>query len=101
MDIFHPVCPVCLIETFIKKRGVAILLRHDLAYTEIDDIQLTKTTNEQLTVAIITESNREQLDVSTVVHTHGVLNTWMCGGGGSHMEYIIPGWWGGGHTWST
>ena len=27
-----------------KGGGVAILLRHDLAYTEIDDIQLTSTT---------------------------------------------------------
>ena len=34
-----------------KGGGVAILLRQDLAFTEIDDIQLTKTTdNEQLTV---------------------------------------------------
>ena len=33
-----------------KGGGVAILLRQDLAFTEIDDIQLTKTTdNEQLT----------------------------------------------------
>ena len=36
-----------------KGGGVAILLRQDLAYTEIDGIQLTSTTdNEQLTVAI-------------------------------------------------
>ena len=43
-----------------KRGGVAILLRQDLAFTEIDDIQLTTTTdNEQLTVAIRTDSNRE------------------------------------------
>ena len=49
-----------------KGGNVAILLRHDLAYTEIDDIQLTSTTdNEQLTVAIRIDSNRE-LYVSTV-----------------------------------
>ena len=49
---------------------VAILLRHDLAYTEIDDIQLTSTTdNEQLTVAIRLDSNRE-LYVSTVYCPH-------------------------------
>ena len=43
-----------------KGGGVAILLRHDLAYTEIDDIQLTSSTdNEQLTVAIRLDSNRE------------------------------------------
>ena len=49
-----------------KRGGVAILLRQDLVFTEIDDIQLTKTTdNEQLTVAIRTDSNRE-LYVSTV-----------------------------------
>ena len=36
-----------------KGGGVAILLGQDLVFTEIDDIQLTKTTdNEQLTVAI-------------------------------------------------
>ena len=53
-----------------KGRGVAILLRHDLTFTEIDDIQLTKTThNEQLTVAIRTDSNRE-LYVSTVYCLH-------------------------------
>ena len=47
------------------------MLRQDLAFTEIDDIQLTKTTdNEQLTVAIRTESNRE-LYVSTVYCPHG------------------------------
>ena len=49
-----------------KGGGVAILLRHDLACPEIDDIQLTSTTdNEQLTVAIRIDSNRE-LYVSTV-----------------------------------
>ena len=49
-----------------KGGGVAILLRLDLAYTEIDDIQLTSTTdNEQLTVAIRLDSNRE-LYVPTV-----------------------------------
>ena len=49
---------------------VAILLRQDLAYTEIDDIQLTSTTdNEQLTVAIRLDSNRE-LYVSTVYCPH-------------------------------
>ena len=54
-----------------KAGGVAILLRQDLAFTEIDDIQLTKTTdNEQLTVAIRTDSNRE-LYVSTVYCPHG------------------------------
>ena len=54
-----------------KGGGVAILLRQDLAFTEIDDIQLTKTTdNEQLTVAISTDSNRE-LYVSTVYCPHG------------------------------
>ena len=54
-----------------KGGGVAILLRQDLAFTEIDDIQLTKTTdNEQLTVAIRTDSNRE-LYVSTVYCPHG------------------------------
>ena len=51
--------------------NLAILLRQDLAFTEIDDIQLTKTTdNEQLTVAIRTDSNR-QLYVSTVYCPHG------------------------------
>ena len=36
-----------------KGGGVAILLRHELAFTEIDDIQLTKTTDtEQLTVTV-------------------------------------------------
>ena len=51
--------------------GVGILLRQDLAFTEIDNIQLTKTMdNEQLTVAIITDSNRE-LYVSTVYCPHG------------------------------
>ena len=52
-----------------RKRGVvAILLRQD--FTEIDDIQLTKTlANEQLTVAIRTDSNRE-LYVSTVYCPH-------------------------------
>ena len=50
---------------------VAILLRQDLAFTEIADIQLTKTTdNEQLTVAIRTDSNRE-LYVSTVYCPYG------------------------------
>ena len=50
--------------------GVAILLRQGLAFTEIDDIQLTKTTdNEQLTVAIRTDSNRE-LYVPTVYCPH-------------------------------
>ena len=53
-----------------KGEGVAVLLRHDLAYTEIDDIQLTSTTdNEQLTVAIRIDSNRE-LYVSTVYCLH-------------------------------
>ena len=53
-----------------KGGGVAILLRHDLAYTEIDDIQLTSTTdNEQLTVAIRIDSNRE-LYVSIVYCPH-------------------------------
>ena len=47
------------------------MLRQDLAFTEIDDIQLTKTTdNEQLTVAIRTNSNRE-LYVSTVYCPRG------------------------------
>ena len=47
------------------------MLRQDLAFTEIDDIQLTKTTdNEQLTVAIRTGSNRE-LYVSNVYCSHG------------------------------
>ena len=42
-----------------KGGGVAILLRQDLDYTEIDDIQLTSTTdNEPLTVAIRLDSNR-------------------------------------------
>ena len=46
------------------------MLRQDLASTEIDDIQLTKTTdNEQLTVAIRTDSNLE-LYVSTVYCLH-------------------------------
>ena len=50
--------------------GMAILLGQDLAFTEIDDIQLSKTTdNEQLTVAISTDSNRE-LYVSTVYCPH-------------------------------
>ena len=54
-----------------KGGGVAILLRQDLAFTEIDDIQLIKTTdNEQLTFAIRTDSNRE-LYVSTVYCPHG------------------------------
>ena len=43
-----------------NRGGVAILLHQDLAFTEIDDIQLTNTTdNEQLTVANRTDSNRE------------------------------------------
>ena len=54
-----------------KGGGVAILLRQDLAFTEIDDIQLTKTTdNEQLMVANRTDSNRE-LYVSNVYCPHG------------------------------
>ena len=54
-----------------KGGGVAILLRQDFGFTEIDDIQLTKTTdNEQLTVALRTDSNRE-LCVSTVYCHHG------------------------------
>ena len=53
-----------------EHRGLPILLRHDLAYTEIDDIQLTTTTdNEQLMVAIRIDSNRE-LYVSTVYCPH-------------------------------
>ena len=41
-----------------KRGGVSIFLRHDLSYTEIDDIQRTSTTdNEQLTVAIRIDSN--------------------------------------------
>ena len=47
------------------------MLRQDLAFTEIDDIQQTLTTdNEQLTVAIRTNSNHE-LYVSTVYCHHG------------------------------
>ena len=39
-----------------EHRKRAVLLRQDLAFTEIDDIQLTKTTDdEQLTVAIRTD----------------------------------------------
>ena len=65
-----------------KGGDVAILLRHDLAYTEIDDIQLTSTTdNEQLTVAIRIDSNRE-LYVSTVYCPHAnpsvELIDWLC-----------------------
>ena len=46
------------------------MLRQDVAFTEIDDIQLTKTTdNEQLTVAIRTDSDRE-LYVPTVYCPH-------------------------------
>ena len=46
------------------------MLRQYLAFTEIDDIQLTKTTdNEQLTVAIRADSNRE-LYVPTVYCPH-------------------------------
>ena len=53
-----------------KGGGIAILLHQDLAFTEIDDIQLTKTTdNEQLMVAIRTDINRE-LYVSTVYCPH-------------------------------
>ena len=52
-----------------KGGGVAILLRQDLAFTEIDDIQLNKTTdNEQLTVAIRTD---RELYVSTVYCPRG------------------------------
>ena len=52
-----------------KVGGVAILLRQYLAFTEI--IQHTMTTdNEQLTVTIWTDSNRE-LYVSTVYCPHG------------------------------
>ena len=51
------------------------MLRQDLAFTEIDDIQLTKTTdNEQLTVAIRTDSNRE-VYVFTVYCLHGYVRT--------------------------
>ena len=54
-----------------KGGGVAILLRQDLAFTDIDDIQLTRTKdNEQSTVAIRTNSNRE-LYMSTVYCPHG------------------------------
>ena len=54
-----------------KGEGVAIWLRQDLALPEIDDIQLIKTTdNEQLTVAIRTESNRE-LYMSPIYCPHG------------------------------
>ena len=46
------------------------MLRRDLAFTEMDDIQLTKTTDhEQLTIAIRTDSNRE-LYGSTVYCPH-------------------------------
>ena len=49
-----------------KGGGVAILLCQDLAFTEIDHIQLTKTMdNEPLMVAIRTDSNHG-LYVSTV-----------------------------------
>ena len=55
----------------MKGGGLAILLRQELTFTEIDDIQLIKTTdNEQLTVAIRTDSNRE-LYVSTVYCPRG------------------------------
>ena len=64
-----------------KGGGVAILLRQDLAFTEIDDIQLAKTTdNEQLAVAIRTNSNCE-LYVSTVY----------CPRGNPSIELILTG----------
>ena len=52
--------------------GRSNLATQDLAFTEFYDIQLTKTTdNEQLTVAIRTDSNCE-LYVSTVHCSHGI-----------------------------
>ena len=74
---------VTMNETFTKKgykynTDVTRDREHNLAtptftltFTEIEDIQLTKTTdNEQLTVALCTDSNRE-LYVSTVYCPHG------------------------------
>ena len=70
-----------------KGRGVAILLRQDLAFTEIDDIQLTKTTdNEQLTVAIRTDS---ELYVSTVYCPHGNPSTELIDGLCENRDQVI------------
>ena len=72
-----------------KGGGVAISLRQDLAFTEIDDIRLTKTTdNEQLTVAIRTGSNRE-LYVSTVYCPHGNLSIELIEGLCENSEQVI------------
>ena len=72
-----------------KGGGVALLLRQDLAFTEIDDIQLTKTTdNEQLTVAIRTDSNRE-LYVSTVYCPHGNLSIELIDGLSENRDQVI------------
>ena len=73
-----------------RKRGcVAILLRQDLAFTEIDDIQLIKTTdNEQLTVAIRTDSNRE-LYVSTVYCPHANPSIELIGGLCENRDQVI------------
>ena len=63
-----------------KGVGVAILLRQDIAFTEIDDIHLAKTTdNEQLTVAIRTDINRE-LYVSTLYCPHSNPSIGLIGG---------------------
>ena len=72
-----------------KGGGVAIFLRQHLAITEIDDIQLTKTTdNEQLTVAIRTDSNRK-LYVSTVYCPHGNPSIELIDGLCENMDQVI------------
>ena len=72
-----------------KGGGVATLLRQDLAFTEIDDIQPTKATdNEQLTVAIRTDSNRE-LYVSTVYCPHGNPSIELIDGLCENREQVI------------
>ena len=69
-----------------KGGSVAILLRQDLAFTEIDDIQLIKTSdNGQLTVAIRTDSNRElyvstefcQIHNTALENEEGVILNWL------------------------
>ena len=68
-----------------KGGGVAILLRNDIIYEEIDDIDLASDTdNEQLTVAIRLEGNKK-LFISTIYCPHGEPSTelidGLCGNG--------------------
>ena len=67
----------------VKGGGVAILLSQDLAFTEIDDIQLTKTT-----VVIRTDSKRK-LYVSTVYCPHSNPIIELIGGLCENRDQVI------------